>query len=175
MNVTEAIRSRRSIRSFKKQKIESEKLQAILEAARLAPSARNEQEWLFIVIRHPETLKKLAFACEDQLHIAEADTAICCCLADNPDPNDLSRILRYEDVAVANAFMMLQATELGIGSCWIGSFNDKKLRTMLRIPDNLTIHSLMALGYPHYIPGPTERKALSEICRSEDFTRSFEI
>ncbi len=173
MNVTEAIVSRRSIRSFKKQRIESEKLRAILEAARLAPSARNEQQWLFIVIRQPETLKKLAFACDNQQQVAEADAAICCCIPDADQLTEPNRFLRHQDIAIANAFMMLQATELGIGSCWIGSFNENKLRAHLRIPDSIAIHSLLALGYPHYTPPPTERKPLTEIFRSEEFPRSF--
>lgn len=174
MNVTEAIISRRSIRSFKRQKVEAAKLNAILEAARLAPSARNEQQWLFIVVRQLDMLKKLAFACDSQQQVAEADFAICCCIPDADQLTEENRILRYQDVAVANAFMMLQATELGLGSCWIGSFNERKLKSLLRIPDNVIIHSLLAIGYPHYTPPTTERKPLGEIIRSEEYPRTMD-
>ncbi len=173
MDVTEAITRRRSIRSFKKQKIEAEKLTAILEAARLAPSARNEQQRLFIVIRQPEMLKRLAFACDNQQQIAEADTAICCCIPEADQLTDENRVLRYEDTAVANAFMMLQATALELGSCWIGSFNERKVKSLLRIPDNVAIHSLLAVGYAHYTPPATERKTLGEIIRSEEYPRTM--
>jgi nitroreductase len=173
VNVTEAIKTRRSIRSFAKQKIEPEKLEAILEAARLSPSARNEQQWLFIVIRQPETLKRLAYACDDQLQVAESDTTICCCIPDADQLTEANHYLRHQDVAIANAYMMLQATELGLGSCWIGAFNEKKLRTLLRIPETVEIHSLLSIGYPHYTPGPTERKSKPEIFRSEEFPRTF--
>lgn len=173
MNVTEAIARRRSIRSFRKQKIEPDKLTTILEAARLAPSARNEQQRLFIVIRQPEMLKRLAFACDNQQQIAEADTAICCCIPDADQLTDENRVLRYEDTAVANAFMMLQATALELGSCWIGSFNERKVKSLLRIPDNVAIHSLLAVGYAHYTPPATERKTLGEIIRSEEYPRTM--
>jgi nitroreductase len=173
VNVSEAIASRRSIRSFKKHKVESEKLSAILEAARLSPSARNEQQWLFIIVRQPDTLRKLAFACSDQQQVGEADTAICCCIPDADQLTDSNRFLRHQDIAVANAFMMLQATELGLGSCWIGSFNELKLKNHLRIPETVAIHSLLVIGYPHYTPPPTERKSATEIFRSEEYPRTL--
>ena len=173
MNVAEAIINRRSIRSFAKTKVEPEKLNAILEAARLSPSARNEQQWLFIVVRQPDALKKLAFACDNQQHIAEADTAICCCIPDADQLTDENKPLRQQDIAVANAFMMLQATELGLGTCWIGAFNERKIKTLLRIPDTVAIHSLLAVGYPHYTPPQTDRKAQAEIFRSEEYPRTF--
>jgi len=174
VNVAEAIAQRRSIRSFGKQKIEAEKLAAILEAARLAPSARNEQQRLFIVIKQTDMLKKLAFACDSQQQVAESDVTICCCIPDTDLLTDENRVLRYEDSAIANAFMMLQATALGLGSCWIGSFNERKVKSLLRIPDNVAIHSLLALGYAHYTPPATERKPLSEIVRSEEYPRTMD-
>ncbi|MGB5138558.1 MAG: nitroreductase family protein, partial [Candidatus Zixiibacteriota bacterium] len=95
------------------------------------------------------------------------------CIPDADRLSDENKPLRQQDIAIANAFMMLQATELGLGTCWIGSFNQKKLKTLLRIPDTVAIHSLLAIGYPHYTPPQTERKSPAEIFRSEEYPRTF--
>ncbi len=175
MTVSDAIKARHSIRNFKKQQVEPEKLTAILEAARLAPSGWNDQQWRFIVIRHPETLKKVAHACDDQMQISEADLAICSVIPDCLGLDPKKRDIRLQDIAVANSFMMLQAVELGLGTCWIGAFNAWQLRRLLKIPETAEVHSLLAIGYPHYTPATTDRKPHSDIFRGEDYLRTLEL
>jgi nitroreductase len=173
MDVSEAIKKRRSIRSFAKTRIEKEKLEKVLEAARLAPSAWNKQDWRFIVVRNKETLDKLAKACDDQKHVAEADTVICLC-GTNPKEKMSGGEMAYSiDLAIAASFMMLQSTEMELGSCWIGAFNRHKVRTLLRIPDGVRVVSLLALGYPHYKPAPTNRRDLSEIVAEEHYDQPY--
>jgi nitroreductase len=174
MDVAEAIKSRRSIRSFAKTPVEREKIALVLEAARLAPSAWNKQDWRFVVVRNKETLKKLSLACDDQVHVAEADTVICCC---GTNPNEFmsggEKAYRI-DLSIAASFMILQAVELGLGTCWIGAYNRDKVKTLLRVPDGVRVVSLIAIGYPHYVPAPTERKPLREVAAAENFNQPFE-
>lgn len=174
MDVAKAIRERRSIRSFENKRVEKEKIELVLEAARLAPSAWNRQDWRFVVIRNKETLKKLAVACEDQQHIAEADTLICLC-ATNPNEKMSGGERAYPiDLSIAASFMMLQAIELELGTCWIGAFNRDRVKTLLRIPDEVRIVSLLAVGYPHYVPAPSGRKELPEVAAAEHFDQPYE-
>jgi len=169
VTVAEVIRNRHSIRSFENQPIEPEKLQAILEAARLAPSGWNDQQWKFIVVRQREALKKLAHACDDQMHVAEAAVAICAVIPNCLGLEPRKREIRLQDLAVANAFMTLQAVELGLGTCWIGAYNAWKIRRLLKIPESAEVHSVLAIGYPHYTPAATDRKPAAEIFCAEDF------
>jgi nitroreductase len=169
MNVSEAIAKRRSVRSYTTTPVEPEKLELILQAARLSPSARNQQIWKFVVVRTPETREKLVHACDEQAYLAEADTVVCCCAAkyDMLLPN--GEATHTMDLAVAASFMMLQATELGLGSCWVGSFNQDKIKRLLRIPEEIKVVCLIALGYPHFTPPASDRKPLSEIVSIESY------
>lgn len=169
MTVSEAIKNRRSIRSFEKQPIEPEKLAAILEAARLAPSGWNDQQWKFIIIKDSDGLKKLAHACDDQMHVAEAAAAICAVIPNCLGLEPRKREIRLQDLAIANSFMMLQATELGLGTSWIGAFNAWKIRRQLKIPENAEVHSVLAIGYAHYTPPATDRKSATEVFCDDDF------
>ena len=83
MNVSEAIKSRRSVRSYQEKEVEKEKLNKVLEAARLAPSASNRQEWKFIVVKDKETKEKLAIAASDQTFIAEAPIILVACATES--------------------------------------------------------------------------------------------
>lgn len=174
MDVSEAIATRRSIRSFKPDPIEKEKLRKLVEAARLAPSALNRQDWRIVTVRNKETLKKLAKICDDQQFVAEADTLFVCCATRTEHIMSGGEKAYRLDVAIAMSFIMLQAVELGLGSCWIGAYNQDRLKRLLRIPDKVRVVSLLAVGYPHYVPGATGRKQLPELIASENFTQSFE-
>lgn len=174
MEVAEAIRSRRSIRSFARTLVEKEKIVQVLEAARLAPSAWNRQDWRFVAVRNKNTLKKLSLACDDQVHVAEADTVICCCGTNTSEFMSGGEKAYRIDVSIAASFMILQAVELGLGTCWIGAFNRDKVKSLLRVPDGVRVVSLLAIGYSHYVPAPTERKPLTEVAAAENFNQPFE-
>jgi nitroreductase len=162
------------VRSFEPTPVEKEKIAQVLEAARLAPSAWNHQEWRFVVVRNKETLKKLALACENQAHVGEADTVICCC-GTNPRMFMSGGEKAYRiDLSIAASFMTLQAVELGLGTCWIGAYNRDKVKRLLRIPDGVRVVSLLAIGYPHYIPAPTDRKPLNEIAAAENYEQPYQ-
>jgi len=168
MNVYEAIKTRKSVRSFLDKPVEQEKLDRILEAARLAPSANNRQEWRFVVIRDKATREKLIEAAAGQRFVGEAPVVIACC-ADTDKHDMRCGIPCYPiDVAIAIDHMTLAAVEEGLGTCWIGAFYPEKVRDVLGIPKSIEVVELLPLGYPSS-PEPVQkmRKPLKEIIHEE--------
>lgn len=173
MDIAEAIKKRRSVRSYKNQPLEPEKLALVLEAARLAPSAYNNQDWRFVVVQNKETLAELSHVCDDQAYIAEAGAAIVCC-STNPEHTLSSEERAYPmDLSIAASFMMLQAVELELATCWVGAYNPNRLKRLLRIPEEARVACILVVGYPHYIPVETTRKPLEEIAAAEHFDQPF--
>ena len=147
MDVFEAVRKRYSSRAYQDSPIEQEKLLRILEAARLAPSAKNLQDWRFVVVADKAKRKKLAEAAKNQMFIAQAGAIIAACSVENYVMRCGQRIGPI-DVAIALEHIALQATAEGLATCWIGSFDADKVRQILGIPENVEIVELMLLGYP---------------------------
>ena len=168
MDVLEAIRSRRSIRKFRPEPIPDEKLKTILEAGLLAPSAGNRQPWLFIVVKDPERKRSLAKAADNQTFIADADVIIVALGDPNASPRWFER-----DPMIAVEHMVLAATGLGYGTCWIGAFNEKEVKNLLRIPKKLKVIALLPMGFPDETPAPKERKKLEEIAFLDEFGKPF--
>lgn len=163
MNVFEAIKSRRSIRSFADRTIEEEKLRKVLEAGRLAPSAGNMQEWKFVVVRDKHTKEKLATAANNQRFIARADVVIAGCATEVDKIMTCGQYTYPIDLAIAMDHMSLQAVEEGLGTCWIGAFKEDEVKSILGIPKEIRVVELMPLGYPLHVPEPRERKDLEQI------------
>ena len=163
MDVLTAIKERRSIRKYADKPVEEEKLQKVLEAARLSPSARNQQEWKFIVVKDPETRKKLTEEAIGQPFVGEAPIILVCC---GTEPESIMRCgqPRYTvDLSIATAYMILAAYEQGLGTCWLGSFDENKVKDILDIPEGVRVVSITPLGYPDESPAPRPRKELDEI------------
>ena len=171
MNVMDAIAGRRSIRSYSHREIEPQKLNAVLEAARLAPSASNGQIWKFIVVQDLETREKLTSAAGGQGFIKDAPAVIVACAEES------SRVMlcgqyRYTvDVSIAMSFMILEAYEQGLGTCWIGHFKEDDVRQILDIPSNVRVVALTPLGYPAESPMPRPRKSQKEIVYFEKYRK----
>ena len=169
MDVFTAIRQRRSVRAYKAVEVEEEKLKKILEAARLSPSASNLQEWKFIVVRNEETKKKLAKAAFGQSFIGEAPVVLVACGTESKAIMACGQPAYTVDVSIACAFMILQAHELGIGTCWIGAFKEDEVKKILKIPDSVRIVAMIPLGYPDEDPSQRSRKGLDQIISFEKF------
>lgn len=168
MDVMEAIRKRVSVRSFLDKPVEEGKLKLIMEAARLAPSARNIQEWIFIVIKDKTMRQKIMQAAKNQAFVGEAPVVIACCATITDYKMTCGQLAYPIDLAVAITHMVLEATELGLGTCWVGAFFEDKVKEILGIPKDVCVVELLALGYAK--PGlKTEkiRKDLGEIIRYE--------
>jgi len=146
MEVFEAIKNRYSCRSYKAEPVPEKKLKKILEAARLAPSAHNEQEWKFIVVRDSKKRKKLAKTALSQDFIAEAPVVIVA-VAIDPEHILSSGVPAYAvDLAIAIEHMALEAVEEGLGTCWIGAFDQEAVKKILKIPERYKVVALLLLG-----------------------------
>ncbi|NWG03532.1 MAG: nitroreductase family protein [Syntrophaceae bacterium] len=169
MDVFDAIRQRSSIRAYKTTEVEEEKLRKVLEAARLSPSASNRQDWKFIIVRNRETKKKLAQAAFEQTFIGEAPIVIIAC---GPEPKThmaCGQPAYTVDVSIAVTHMILQAQELGLGSCWIGAFEETEVKKILNIPQEVRVVAMTPLGYPNQPPSHKIRKSLDQIVCFEKY------
>ncbi len=168
MDVFEAIKTRRSIREYQEKEIEEEKLQRILEAGRLAPSAKNIQEWRFVVVRDKQTREKLAQAARNQSFVVQAPVCIVGC-ATITDYRMTSGQKAYPiDVAIAIDHMTLVAIEEGLGTCWVGAFFEDQVKEILDIPEDVRVVTLLSVGYPSFQPPPKSRLPKEKIiCREK--------
>jgi nitroreductase len=148
MDVMEAIRIRKSVRAYADKPVEEEKLNAVLEAGRLAPSANNRQEWRFIIVREQATRKELAAAAGNQAFVGEAPVVIVACAETNEHVMTCGQLCYPIDVAIALDHITLAATALGLGTCWIGHFHEDQVKRILGIPEKIRVVELMPLGYP---------------------------
>ena len=170
MNVIEAIKTRRSVRSYQDKPVEPEKLQQILEAARLAPSASNCQDWKFVVVQDAQTRQALAKACHDQAFIAQAPVVIAACSTNPKRVMASGQSAAAVDLAIAVDHMTLVAVELGLGSCWIGAFDAPAVAKLLDVPDDCAVVHVLPLGYPAKTSSARPRKAASEVVCQEKFS-----
>ena len=147
MTVFEAICKRYSCRSYQDRQVEKDKLDRIIESVRLAPSAKNLQDWRFVVVQDKDAKIKLAKAANEQKFLENAGAIIIAC-TNSDHVMRCGQAIGPIDVAIALEHVCLAATELGLATCWIGSFYPDKVRPILGIPEDITIVELMALGYP---------------------------
>jgi len=181
MDLFEVVEKRRSIRKFKTKPVKTNDLRKILETGRLAPSGGNRQPWYFIVVRHPKTKKALAVAANNQTFAADADVVIAALgdptisAAKLPYTLSSTRLPYKQDPMIAVEHMILAATTLGYGTCWIGAFNEKKVKKILKIPESLAVVALLPIGVPDEDPPQRPRKAFTKIFFKESFGTPLEL
>jgi len=168
MNVFEAIKNRYSCRSYKTEPVPEEKLKKVLEAARLAPSAHNEQEWKFVVVKNLEKRREVSEVA-GQRFIAEAPVIIAAVATDHEHIMSSGVPAYAVDLAIAVEHMDLQAVEEELGTCWIGAFGQEEVKKVLNIPDEYKVVALMPLGFPADKPKEKIRKKLDEIVSEDTF------
>jgi len=155
----DAIKTRKSVRSYLDKPVEDEKLKTILEGGRLAPSASNRQEWRYVIVRDRETRERIAEAANRQSFVGEAPVIIVACAETDDHIMSCGQPCYPIDVAISLDHMALVATELSLGTCWIGAFNEKKVKEILGIPEHIRVVALMPLGYPSN-PSPIKKNRL---------------
>lgn len=168
MDLYEAIQQRRSVRAYQDKPVEDDKLRRILDAARLAPSASNRQAWRFVVVREAALRKGLAEAA-DQAFIAQAPLVIAA-VSLEPDRRMHCNVPAGPvDCAIALEHIALAAAAEGLGTCWIGHFDQIRCREILNVPAGAQIIELMPLGYPADSARPKTRKSLDDVVRYDRF------
>jgi len=165
MEFYEVIKERKSVRKYKPDPIPDDVLNRILEAGRIAPSAKNIQPWHFIVIQNPEIKEMVAEACRGQRFMAEAPVIICGCALEDIAWGRMGGYMSSfaVDLAIAMEHMILAATNEGLGTCWVGAFVEKDVKKILKIPDNVRVVALTPVGYPAEVPRDRGRKLLKDI------------
>ena len=162
MTVLEAIRQRYSCRAYQDKAIEQDKLGTIFEAARLAPSAMNTQDWRFVVVTDKETKRQVAETTNRPEVFQKAGAIITAC-SNSDHVMRCGQAIGPIDVAIALEHIALQAAELGLATCWIGSFYTDKVRAILGIPADIAIIELMAIGYPADSKKEPQREPIEKI------------
>jgi nitroreductase len=175
MQTLEAINARKSIRRYLDTPVEKETIQALLEAAILAPSAANKQCWRFVAVTDKEIIAGLAkynMTFNGWLKDAPAVIVVC---ADPKESTDLNELPYYMwDAALAMHNLVLAATDMGLGTCYLAAYKEDKVKELLGIPDNIRVVCMTPLGYPtekrsigeklaKAVTGSSKRKPLSEV------------
>jgi nitroreductase len=171
MDVFEAIQQRRSIRSYRDKPVEREKVEKILEGARLAPSANNHEPWHFITVTDAEKRKALSKGRWAKF-LPQTPLVIVACGDKKASPEWYAI-----DVALAIENMVLTAVSEGLGTCCVGSFDEKDVRALLKVPENFEVLVMLAVGYPRekvdlsskLLNLVRTKKTLSEIASQEEY------
>ncbi len=167
MDIFQVFRDRRSIRKYKDTPVEPDKLLQVLEAARLAPSWKNLQCWRFLVINDQDRKRALleAFPVDNPGFRAIVTAPIVIVVCADPSESGFENGIEYyiADTAIAFEHICLAAHALGLGTCWMGWFDEAALKSALAIPNPFRVVGMTPLGYPDQEPKARPRKALKNI------------
>lgn len=171
MELYDVIKKRKSVRKYKPVPIADEVINRILDAGRMAPSAKNIQPWHFIVVREPEMKKKVAEACRNQHFIADADVIICGCAFEKVAWGRMGNYMAAwpHDLSIALEHMILAATNEGLGTCWIGAFDEGMVKDVLGVPDGVRVVALTPVGVPSEEAKDRGRLELKDIVSYDKF------
>lgn len=164
MTILETIKGRFSVRSYLSEPVSEKDLATILEAARLSQSAKNLQDWRFIVVREKSKRQELSVAAKDQRFVAEAPVTIVCCGIGTDYVMTCGQHSYSLDVAIAMENMALTAHELGLGTCWLGAFYEDQVKNALSIPEeDVRVVGMLTIGRPAVQAPEKRRMAIDEI------------
>ncbi len=168
----QAILERRSIRQFTKQVVEQEKMNEIFKAIQVSPSWKNKQCWEVIHIDNSETIAKVGALArynpsESAYHDASQLLIFCADPARSGNRNEKPYYM--SDTAIAITHATIAATNLGLGSCWVGIFAEEEIKTLLGIPAELRVVGLLPIGYPNEAPKARPRREISDIIHHNQF------
>ena len=167
MQFLELAKRRYSVRAYKSQPVDDEKLQQVLEAACAAPTAHNKQPFKFIVIHTKGRETELRRIYRPSWFV-QAPVVICACADPNQSRLRLDGKRTYHiDVSIAMDHLILAATDLGLGTCWVGAFDPIAAREVLGLPDGVEPILFVTIGYPDGQPKRRRRKSIDELVRYE--------
>lgn len=162
MTVLEAVEKRWAVREYADRPVEPEKLERILRAGWLAPTASNEQYTKIIAVTDPDLRHALVDACEGQRFVGQAPVVLVTC-ADHDRTMICGQSARSMDCAIAMSFMRLQAIEEGLQGCWLGWFHPEQVRKILQIPEEYVVVAVTPIGYPAEEGERSWKKPMEEI------------
>ncbi|MBU3092140.1 nitroreductase family protein [Clostridium sp. CF011] len=179
--MTKEITARRSIRKYIDKPVENEKITQLLESARLAPSGSNTQPWHFIVVKSELSRQKLAKVSHNQKWMISSPVFIVCVadircrieddvnvlLNEDSSQEELKQIIR--DTSICIGHMLLEADNLGLGTCCVAWFIQEEIRPILNIPDDKYVVGIITLGYANETPKARTRKKLKELIHYENW------
>lgn len=179
MSFLELAKKRFSTRDFLDKPVRRDLIELCLEAARLAPSACNSQPWKFVVVDDPALKNRLCdgiFSGPYAMNSFAMSAPVIVVVVSEKSSFIASvgaflRDTRYYliDIGIAVEHFVIQATELGLGTCWLGWFNEREAKKILSVPKNKRIDVVLAVGYPARTPGEKKRKHLSEISKFNSY------
>lgn len=178
-NAVKEIEQRKSVRKYSSRPVEKERLDVVLESARLAPSGHNKQPWHFIVVTDAKRREEIALVSKQQRWMISAPVFIVCIAdirarvqsaqpiyVDEESPSfELKRVIR--DTAIAASHILLEARHQGLDTCWVGWYEQKDLRPVLGIPEDKFVVGVITLGYADEEPVSRPRKRMEEILHYE--------
>jgi nitroreductase len=167
MEVYNAIQTMLAVRAYRDQPVPDEVVTRIVEAARLTGSSRNTQDWDFLVVRDGDTLQRLGELASSGRYIGQAQLAVAVVVPDTPTG--------YIDGTRATQDMMLAAWGEGVGSNWVGNVNKDAIKSLLHVPGDRMILTIIPFGYPTRPigKGKKNRKSLAEVAHAERFGESY--
>ena len=167
MDFFEFVSTRRSIRTFTDRRVDDEQLHKILEAANLAPSAGNLQAYEIYVVREPSLRTSLAEAAHSQSFVSEAPLVLVFCAHPARSAQRYKqrgeRLYAIQDATIACTFAMLAATDLGLGTVWVGAFDEESMRQAIGAPPGVNPVALLPIGYAAEKPEAAARRPLHEL------------
>jgi nitroreductase len=170
LEFVEVITKRRSVRAYKPQTVEEDKLKRLFEAANMAPSAGNLQAYKVQVVRSQETRGELAKAAHGQGFIAQAPICLVFCADPNRSTAKYGKrgreLYSVQDATIAGAFAMLAAVDLGLATVWVGDFDEKKVQRILDLKSARPV-AMFSLGYAAEQPEASPRRAIEEIFQGD--------
>lgn len=164
MEVFETIKNRTSVRKYKPEQITEEKIDMLIEAGRLAPTAANQQRYKLVIIDDEDIKKRLSVACNNQTFVGTASHVIA-------GTSDQDWKWNQVDLAIVLEHIVLEAKELGLGTCWIGAFNEQEVKKILDIPENIKVVALLTIGVPDEVPRHTSRKKVEDLVSYNKYSK----
>ena len=179
MDTLESIRTRRSIRKYKDQPVEWDKVVQILEAGKFAPNAGNLSNFKFIVVRNEASRRQLAQAALQQTWMGKAPVHIV--ISSEPEKSKRfygvrgERLYTIQDCAAVAENMLLAAHSLGLGACWVGAFNEETVKRALGFPESFVLHMIITIGYADETPEMPPKYRIEHIVFLETWGRKKNI
>jgi nitroreductase len=167
MGLLPEIENRTSVREYTEQPVSGEVLSRILEAGRLAPSAKNRQSWRFVVVKDSSLRERIRDAAFGQEYVGKAPVIIALCTTNIEYRMPNGQLSYPIDLSIAASFMMLQAEHEGLGSCMVTTFREDDVKSILTVPYSMRVVMLLTLGHPDGSPAPSHRLPITRITSTD--------